>query len=162
MSNRRSLDPAPRGRLFGLLRVAFDQATEEVLERVARDHPTLRPAHLLIFRFGGIDGSRGVDLAAHAGITKQSMHETLLHLEQHGYLHRRALPEQPRARVVELTGAGRALERQVHAAIADVVEGWAERVGEERLAVVWSVLETITGEPTAPTDPSALRAGPSS
>jgi DNA-binding MarR family transcriptional regulator len=116
----------------------------------------------MIFRFGGIHGSRGVDLAAHAGITKQSMHEILLHLERRGYLHRRAHPEHPRARVVELTEAGRALERQVHAAIADVVEGWAERVGEERLATVWSALEAITGEPSAPTDPSALRTGPQS
>jgi DNA-binding MarR family transcriptional regulator len=144
------------------LRLAFDRATAEILDRVAGDHPTLRPAHLMIFRFGGINGSRGVDLAAHAGITKQSMHEILLHLEQHGYLERRAHSEHPRARVVELTGSGRALERQFLAAIAEVVEGWAEQVGEERLAIMWSALESITGQPAAPTDPSALRTWPTS
>ena len=148
---------APRGRLFGLLRVAFDQAIDEVLRRVASRHPELRPAQVLVFRFGGVDGSHGVELAAHAGVTKQSMHETLLHLEQHGYLVRRPHPERSRARVIELTRRGRALEREVHAAIADVVESWSERVGKERLDEFWTVLEEITGQPAAPTDPAELR-----
>jgi DNA-binding MarR family transcriptional regulator len=146
-----------RGRLFGLLRVAFDQALDDILSRVAPDHPALRPAHVKIFRFGGIDGSHGAELAAHAGITKQSMHEVLTHLEEHGYLVRRPDPDHARVRVVELTETGRALERQVHHAIADVVEAWAARVGDQRLDDVWATLQEITGQPAAPKRPAALR-----
>jgi hypothetical protein len=58
---------------------------------------------------------------------------------------------------VELTEAGRALERQVHEAIAVVVEAWAELIGRDRLESLWESLQQITGEPVAPTDPAALR-----
>ena len=85
-----STEPAPQGsaaqtgRRLGLLRVALDQALAAVLAQVSPSHPPLRPAHLLIFRFGGIEGATTAELAAHAGMTKQSMHELVTHLERHG------------------------------------------------------------------------------
>jgi DNA-binding MarR family transcriptional regulator len=134
------------GRLFGLLRVAFDQSVHQVLVRVAPDHPDLRPAHVLIFRHGGIEGSHVTELAAHAGMTKQSMHEVVTHLEKAGYLRRSVSPEAPRARVVELTERGRRLEAQVHEAIAEVVDDWVAKVGAQRLDALWHTLAEITGE----------------
>src|SRR5687767_10985853 len=124
-------DHQPPGRRFGLLRVAGDQALEAVLARVAPAHPELRPAHLYLFRFDGVDGATTAELAAHAGMTKQSMHELVTHLERLGYLTRQRDPGSTRTRPLRLTTAGRALEAEVHTAIADVLDEWRERLGAE-------------------------------
>ena len=105
-------DGARPGRRLGLLRVATDQALAAVEADVGPRHPALRRAHLLIFRFGTIDGRHTSDLAAHAGMTKQSMHEIVTYLETHGYLRRRPDPTDSRALLVHLTPRGRALERE--------------------------------------------------
>jgi DNA-binding MarR family transcriptional regulator len=136
----------PAGRRFGLLRLAWDQALEAVLARVGPAHPQLRPAHLYLFRFDGVDGATTAELAAHAGMTKQSMHELVTHLERLGYLARQADPGSARTRPLRLTAAGRALERQVHTAIADVLDQWRGRLGPERFDLLWQMLQDITGE----------------
>jgi DNA-binding MarR family transcriptional regulator len=134
------------GRRLGLLRVALDQALVAVLAQVGPAHPVLRPAHLQIFRFDGIEGSTAAALAAHAGMTKQSMHELITHLEQHGYLTREPDPRDTRARLVRLTPSGRALEREVHLAIANVLEAWQDRLGPDRFDTLWAILQVITDE----------------
>jgi DNA-binding MarR family transcriptional regulator len=134
------------GRRLGLLRVAFDQAGAAVLAEVASAHPALRQAHLQIFRFDGLEGSTTAQLAAHAGMTKQSMHETVSHLERHGYLVREPDPQDARGRLVRLTPAGRALETDAHTAIADVLETWRDRLGPERFDALWAILQDVTGD----------------
>lgn len=134
------------GRRLGLLRVAFDQALDAVLAQVRPAHPVLRPAHVQIFRFDGIEGSTTAALAAHAGMTKQSMHELITHLERHGYLTREPDPRDTRARLVRLTPSGRALERDVHLAIANVLESWQARLGPDRFDTLWAILQDITGD----------------
>jgi DNA-binding MarR family transcriptional regulator len=134
------------GRRLGLLRVASDQALEAVLALVGPSHPDLRPAHLYLFRFDGVDGATTAELAAHAGMTKQSMHELVTHLERLGYLTRETDPGSARTRPLRLTATGRALERQVHTAIADVLDEWRERLGAERFDLLWQILQDLTGE----------------
>jgi DNA-binding MarR family transcriptional regulator len=138
-------DHHPTGRRFGLLRVAWDQALEAVLARVAPAHPELRPAHLYLFRLDGVDGATTAELAAHAGMTKQSMHELVTHLERLGYLTRQSDPGSARTRPLRLTTAGRALEDEVHTAIADVLDEWRERLGAEHFDLLWQILQEITG-----------------
>ncbi|BCB75983.1 hypothetical protein GCM10022251_55650 [Phytohabitans flavus] len=145
------------GRRLGLLRVALDQALDAVLADVGPAHPALRRAHLLIFRFDGIEGSTSAELAAHAGMTKQSMHELVTHLERHGYLRRGPDPGDTRSRPLHLTPAGRALEREVHAAIAGVLESWRDQVGEARFDALWETLQEITGECAPLVDLAELR-----
>lgn len=144
-------------RYFGLLRLAFDQALATVLAAVGPRHPELRPAHLQLFRFGGIDGSHTAELAAHAGMTKQSMHELVTHLERHGYLVREAHPVDPRAKRVRLTAAGRRLEQQIHAAIADLLEDWEARLGSESFDHLWTTLQKLTGETVELPDRARIR-----
>ncbi|GAB3934121.1 hypothetical protein GCM10029976_042620 [Kribbella albertanoniae] len=144
-------------RYFGLLRLAFDQALAEVLAAVAPRHPELRPAHLQLFRFGGIDGSHTAELAAHAGMTKQSMHELITHLEQASYLTRAADPQDSRARLVRLTPAGRELERQITEAIADQLDRWEAKLGAARFGELWTILLELTGEPGPLPDRRQLR-----
>jgi DNA-binding MarR family transcriptional regulator len=153
-------DGARPGRRLGLLRVATDQALAAIQAKVGRQHPELRGAHLLIFRFGSIDGRHTSDLAAHAGMTKQSMHEIITHLEKHGYLRRKPDPRDSRALLVHLTPRGRALERQVLSAAADVLESWRDRVGVRRFDALWATLQEITGESGDLPDLAELRRAP--
>jgi DNA-binding MarR family transcriptional regulator len=136
----------PTGRRFGLLRLAWDQALEAVLAQVGPAHPELRPAHLYLFRFDGIDGATAAELAAHAGMTKQSMHELVSHLERLSYLTRQPAPGSGRTRPLRLTAAGRALESEVHAAIANVLDQWRARLGTRRFDLLWEILQDVTGE----------------
>jgi DNA-binding MarR family transcriptional regulator len=146
MSTEPALHSPHAGRRLGLLRVAFDQALAAVLKQAGPSHPALRPAHLQIFRFDGIEGTTTAELAVHAGMTKQSMHELITHLERHGYLAREPDPRDTRARLVRLTPSGRALERDVHLAIASVLQSWSDQLGPERFDTLWSILQQITGE----------------
>ena len=146
-------------RYFGLLRVAFDQALAAVLAEVGPRHPELRPAHVQLFRFGGIDGSHTAELAVHAGMTKQSMHELITHLERHGYLVREPDPADTRARLVRLTPAGRKLEQQISHAIAKVLDTWEQDLGTERFDQLWTTLQQLTGETTPLPDRTKIRLG---
>jgi DNA-binding MarR family transcriptional regulator len=74
------------------------------------------------------------------------MHELITHLERHGYLAREPDPRDTRARLVRLTPSGRALERDVHLAIASVLQSWSDQLGPERFDTLWSILQQITGE----------------
>ncbi|MEV6276737.1 MarR family transcriptional regulator [Nocardia sp. NPDC051832] len=143
-------------RYFGLLRLAFDQAIDALLAEIGPRHPDLRPAHLLLFRYGGIDGSHTAELAAHAGMTKQSMHELVRHLERHGYLVRETDPQDTRARRVRLTPAGRKLERQLTQGIAAVLDDWERRLGTERFDQLWATLQELTGDTGPLPDRAAL------
>jgi DNA-binding MarR family transcriptional regulator len=154
-------DGARPGRRLGLLRVATDQALAAVEADVGPRHPALRRAHLLIFRFGTIDGRHTSDLAAHAGMTKQSMHEIVTYLETHGYLRRRPDPTDSRALLVHLTPRGRALEQQILSALADVLESWRDRVGVRRFDALWATLQEITGETGQLPELAELRRAPS-
>jgi DNA-binding MarR family transcriptional regulator len=131
-------------RRIGLLRVAYDQALAAVLADVGPRHPVLRPAHLALFRREGVEGASVSLLAVHAGMTKQSMHELITHLEKHGYLVREPDPADTRARLVRLTPAGRRLEGEVHDAIGRVHTRWCEQLGSERFAALWSILGELT------------------
>lgn len=137
-------------RYFGLLRVAFDQALAAVLAEVGPRHPQLRPAHVQLFRFGGVDGSNTAELAAHAGMTKQSMHELVVHLERHGYLTRVTDQTDSRNKLLWLTPEGRRLEKQIHAAVAATQASWQRRLGKQRFDALWDTLRELTGQEVAP------------
>src|ERR1700749_5177884 len=134
------------GRRLGLLRVALDQALAAVLARVGPAPPAPRPDPPRVFRFDGIEGATAAELAVHAGMTKQSMHELVTHLERHGYLPREPDPGDTRARLVRLTPSGHALEQDVHLAIAEVLESWRDRLGPERFDHLLFILPEINTE----------------
>ncbi len=63
--------------------------------------------------------------------------------------------------VVRLTAAGRALEKQIHAAIADELESWQQRLGRRRFDELLATLVELTGEaatlPTLPENRASSR-----
>lgn len=141
-------------RVAGLLNLALERALAAIDGEVAARHPELRSAHLRVFRFGSIEGQRVTTLAAEAGMTKQSMHELISHLEESGYVTRAPDPRDVRARIIRLTARGRRLEDSVIAASARLHLAWRTALGAARFDTVCDALRELTGAP----DPQATLA----
>jgi DNA-binding MarR family transcriptional regulator len=148
---------APRPvRVTGLLKVAADRAFAAVRDEVLARFDDLRPAHVQALSSGSIDGLRVTELAERAAMTKQSMHELVVHLEQRGYVRREPDPADSRARLVRLTERGRLLEETAHAASARLHLQWRERVGVDRFDALWTALQELAGLPAAPPEELAV------
>ncbi|MDT7657143.1 MAG: hypothetical protein QOF38_1858 [Pseudonocardiales bacterium] len=145
-------------RAVGLMQFAVEAGLAETMAEVAPRHPELRPAHLRVFRAGSLEAVRVTELAARSGMTKQSMHELVGHLERHGYLHREPDPADARAMLVRLTEAGRDVEDQLRAASARVHLSWLRRLGAERFEALWAALRDVTGRTDPLPDPAELTA----
>ncbi len=146
-------------RIAGLVRVAADRAFAAVRDEVLARFSDLRPAHVQVLSGGPIEGLRVTELADRAAMTKQSMHELVVHLERCGYLRREPDPADSRARLVRLTDRGRRLEEAAHAASARLHLQWRERVGVDRFDALWATLQELAGlPPTPPEDLAVLRA----
>lgn len=97
---------------------------------VARGFEGVRPAHGFAFTRLAPDGATVTDLAVHLGVTKQAASQLVDELVRKGYVERRPHPEDARARLVVLTGAGRACTRAADEAAAEAVRAWGETLGE--------------------------------
>jgi DNA-binding MarR family transcriptional regulator len=144
-------------RAVGLTQFAVQSGMSELFAEVAPRHPELRPAHLQLARWGPMDGVRVTELAARAGMAKQSMHELVRHLERHGYLRREPDPADPRAQRIRLTGRGQDLQDQLRAASARVHLHWLDRLGADRFEALWTALNDLTGRADPLPDPAELR-----
>jgi DNA-binding MarR family transcriptional regulator len=134
----------------GLLGLALDEATGYLNGQVAPRHPELRQAHLRLFRAGSPDGRRVTELAARTRMTKQAMHELVVHLERLGYLRRSPDPADVRARLVTLTARGRELEAEVAAASARLHARWRDTLGEELFTAMETALARLTASHRQP------------
>ena len=79
---------------------------ERAVERLQDNGHPLRGAHVRLFPFLDFDGTRLTDLAAKAGITKQSAQLLVDEMVAGGYLKRRPDPEDGRAKLIVLTPKG--------------------------------------------------------
>ncbi len=106
-----------------------------------RGFPEIRPAHSSVFRHIAAGGSRLTDLAARAGMTKQSMAYLVEGLERGGFLS--TVPDlgDGRAKLVRLTARGRRVWRALVALSAEAEAALAERMGRERFALLRTLLE---------------------
>jgi DNA-binding MarR family transcriptional regulator len=80
--------------------------THMVKEAHSRGRPDIKPAHNAIFSIMGAEGERASSLAAHAGITRQSMGEVVRDLVGLGILEMVPDPEDGRAKVIRYTEEG--------------------------------------------------------
>ena len=87
-----------------------------------------------------------VELAQHLRITKQSASEIVSALESAGYVRRRPHPVDGRARIVELTPAGRRKLRVSHERWSSVEEAWAKVAGDATLASTRRALEAYLAD----------------
>ncbi len=143
-------------RITGLVRVAADRAFATVRDEVLARFGDLRPAHVQVLAGGPIDGLRVTELADRAAMTKQSMHELVVHLERCGYVRREPDPADSRARLVRLTDRGCRLTEVAHGASARLHLRWRERVGADRFDALWATLQELAGLPPAPPEDLAV------
>jgi DNA-binding MarR family transcriptional regulator len=121
-----------------------------IRELQAAGYPEIRAAHSAVMPNLDPGGSRIVDLAARAGMTKQSMGELVDDLEAKGYVERRPDPADGRARIVVLTDKGRQQARAALRIITDMEREHRQRLGEERYGVLLDALDALAagGRPT--------------
>jgi len=141
------LDEIP---LPGLL----DMASEALfaafrVELVEAGYGDIRPTHGCVFRFVHEDGMRLTELAAFAGMTKQSIGEIVDDLADRGYVERFPDPDDRRAKLIRLTAKGEEAQAIGRSLFAKLERRLAERHGADRVAEMRELLEEIAA-PAAP------------
>ncbi|MEX0984303.1 MAG: MarR family winged helix-turn-helix transcriptional regulator [Actinomycetota bacterium] len=114
-----------------LLEARRAMADELAAELTERGYDDLRPGHAAVFL--AIDrriGSRLVDMAAEARVTKQAMMASIDELELRGYVRRVADPSDTRAKLVRLTAKGRTAAAQCRRAVTAVDQQARRRLGD--------------------------------
>jgi DNA-binding MarR family transcriptional regulator len=88
-------------------------------------------AHNWVFGFLGWEGARAADLAARAGITRQSMGEVIRDLVDLGIVEMKPDPTDRRAKLVTYTDLGRQEAREGYEHIVDLEERMVAELGAE-------------------------------
>jgi DNA-binding MarR family transcriptional regulator len=114
-----------------LLEARRELATDLDADLAERGYPELRPGHAALFL--SIDrrsGSRLVDLAEEARVTKQAMMTIVDDLEGRGYVRRVADPSDTRAKLVRLTTRGRTAAAECRRAVLSLDARTKRRLGD--------------------------------
>ena len=138
--------------IAGLLEAARGAILAEFRRDLAASgYGDIRPTHGCVFRFVRGEGMRLTELAALAGITKQSAGELVDDLVRLGYVERVPDPLDGRAKLIRLTERGAEAQRVGFALFAELEARWAERFGPERFALMRELLAEIAAAeaPTA-------------
>ncbi len=103
----------------------------------------LTPAQARVFQRIAPAGSRLTDLAAQAGITKQSAGFLVDQLERAGYVERVPDPDDGRARLVRVSDRGARSVEASRAIVAGVEAEWTAHLGERRMAQLRDILTDL-------------------
>jgi DNA-binding MarR family transcriptional regulator len=127
-----------------MLRVVSNWVRDGVYAGVLREgYDDLKPAHLAMFRYPGLDGMRPSQMATELQMTRQAVNILAGHLEQHGYISRQPDPVDGRGRIIRLTAKGRRLETAVHEHARDAELRITEMLGARDFALLRSKLEEL-------------------
>jgi DNA-binding MarR family transcriptional regulator len=107
----------------------------------------LRVPHMAVLQYPGPDGVRPGVLAERAGMSKQAMNQLLRSLEALGYLARSDAPDEGRARIVRLTGRGRAAYAKIHDILRDIEREWSAALGPRRFTQLKALLLRVWESP---------------
>lgn len=129
--------------MVGRLRRASLVTRAEMLAAIHQAGFDLTFAQVAIFRGPGPDGRRPSEVAASAGMSKQSVNDSLRYCEEHGDPRLRPDPTDGRGRIVRLTAKGRRLDAAIWQAGRRVEQAWAEQIGEPAWTNFREVLDTI-------------------
>jgi DNA-binding MarR family transcriptional regulator len=102
-------------------------------------------AHIHITRHLSLEGSRLIDLAASAGMTKQAMGDLVTQCEAWGLVQRLSDPQDARARRIVFTETGLAWLRAFEQAVAQTEAEFKQEVGTDVATVVSLGLEAYAG-----------------
>jgi DNA-binding MarR family transcriptional regulator len=133
-------------------------SVDMVREARGRGYPFVRLAHNAVFATLYGDGGRISDMAARAGITKQSMGEVVRELVGLGVLELSVDPDDGRAKVVTYTELGLEVTRGGRRYLESMEKRLAEAFGEADYQTARRVLGGVT-EVLAACEPVAGNAG---
>ena len=119
------------GQLLVAARRRFETDLTHALNR--RGYGDITLAHSGLFAHLDPDGTRQVELARRAGMTKQSMGELVSDLVAKGYVERIPDASDGRAQLVRLTRAGEELARAARGAIRDLERRYERSLGPRGL-----------------------------
>lgn len=123
----------PRDLNFGLLLFipyrAMESAVMAALKSAGHD---LSLSQARVFQRINPDGSRPVDLADAAQLSKQTLGSIVDQLEQSGYVHRIRDPQDARARLVTITPKGQELIEVSIPVVRDIEAAWEAHLGKVR------------------------------
>lgn len=135
--------PPDRPRIGALCRRVYEILQARVYgEMPARGFPDIRPAHSSVFRHIAPGGSRVVELAEKAAMTKQSMAYLTESLADAGYVRFEPDPRDGRAKLVKLTDKG----RKAFAMLVTLSNAWEETVTARMTAAKVERLRTLLAE----------------
>ena len=126
-----------------LVRDVFVRYMEETNAGIATGYDDMTPSLNQVMVMIDRDGSRITDLAARAGVTKQSMAETVAGLEARGFVERRPDPSDGRAKLVVLTEDGWTALRFGLGVVLGIHERWEELLGPTKMARLMKLLREL-------------------
>ena len=118
-----------------LLTIPMQEITRRVSAALQQQGYTdYRPTYQVVFQWCQPEGSRLTELAARAGMTKQSMGEIIDVLEQRGYVERIPDSTDGRATLIRRTERGWQVNRVAREVVEQLQQQWARALGEETFA----------------------------
>lgn len=123
----------------------------------AHGYGQAKPAHNSVFGTLPLAGARTADLAARAGVTRQSMGEVVRELVDLGVLQMQPDPDDRRAKLVTYTEEGLAQVQKGSAHIADFEDRMIAELGEEGYEMLRTGLERIAEILQSEVDEDAFR-----
>jgi len=141
----RALDDFRRHNLAWLLmRLVRDFQLRVQVAFGDREHEGMQMAHAMVLVHLPLEGGgRLTDLAAAAGVTKQSMCPLVDDMERLGYVQRMPDPDDRRAKRICFTEAGIALLEDSRQAVSQIWAAYAEILGERRLGALRNSLAAL-------------------
>jgi DNA-binding MarR family transcriptional regulator len=100
-------------------------------------------AMIALFRSAGVDQRRPGEIATTARLSKQATNDMLRELERLGYIERHPDPNDGRARIIQLTERGHALDAAVWTAGREVEQSWRDRLGDKHWTTFNDVLDKL-------------------
>jgi len=118
-------------------------ATDLLREAHERGHTQIRQAHDPVFATLPQEGARASDMAARAGITKQSMGEAIRDMVGLGLLEMTEDPDDRRAKLVRFTDAGLEVAQDGKRYMRVLEQQWIDKFGKQEYETAREVLEGI-------------------
>jgi DNA-binding MarR family transcriptional regulator len=109
----------------------------------ARGHDRVTLAHTTLLPYLDPEGTSVTNLAERAGMTKQSMRQLVLDLEDKGYIKRIPDPDDRRATLVIFTAEGRRFIEDGYEVKKEIDDEYRAILGEERVEALKGSLKTL-------------------
>ncbi|MBV9456479.1 MAG: MarR family transcriptional regulator [Bradyrhizobium sp.] len=112
----------------------------------ARGYADLRSTHTTLLSNIDLAGSTVTTAADRAGITKQAMGRLATELEDAGYIRVQTDPNDARARILQLTRAGKKLMLDSLEVMAELEQRYTGAIGQDRLLAILGGLADFVEE----------------